>query len=135
AIPARPRLERLLRYLLDETEFLSPWGIRSLSRIHASHPFECQLDGQNLGVSYMPGESTIGIFGGNSNWRARVVPDQLPPRGCAGALPPLLRRRPAGGAADGLGASRQPAGGGARDPAPPGEPLPPRRRRPTALPR
>jgi len=72
AIPARPRLERLLRYLLDENEFLSPWGIRSLSRIHASHPFECQLDGQNLGVSYMPGESTIGIFGGNSNWRGPV---------------------------------------------------------------
>ncbi len=72
AIPARARLERLLRYLLDENEFLSPWGIRSLSRIHASQPFECVFEEQNLGVSYMPGESTIGIFGGNSNWRGPV---------------------------------------------------------------
>jgi hypothetical protein len=72
AIPARPRLERLLRYLLDENEFLSPHGIRSLSRIHASQPFRYESDGENLDVSYMPGESKIGIFGGNSNWRGPI---------------------------------------------------------------
>src|SRR5262249_52884702 len=65
--------------------------------------------------------------------RSRLVPAQLPPRRGAGALPPLLRRRTAGGAADGVGPTRQPAGGGARDPASPGEPLPPRRHRTTAL--
>jgi hypothetical protein len=72
AIPSRDRLERLLRYLLAEEEFLSPFGVRSLSRIHASQPFVYSLDGQNLDVRYVPGESTIGIFGGNSNWRGPV---------------------------------------------------------------
>jgi hypothetical protein len=72
AIPARPRLERLLRYMLDENEFLSPYGIRSLSRIHTSQPFRYEADGENLDVSYMPGESSIGIFGGNSNWRGPI---------------------------------------------------------------
>jgi len=72
AIPSRDRLDRLLHYLLDENEFLSPYGIRSLSRIHASRPFVYSLDGQRLDVTYMPGESTIGIFGGNSNWRGPV---------------------------------------------------------------
>jgi hypothetical protein len=71
-IPTRQRLERLLRYMLDENEFLSPYGIRSLSRVHASQPFRYEFEGQNLGVSYMPGESSIGIFGGNSNWRGPI---------------------------------------------------------------
>ncbi len=72
AIPSRDRLERLLGYLLDENEFLSPYGIRSLSRIHERRPFTCSLEGQRLDVGYVPGESTIGIFGGNSNWRGPV---------------------------------------------------------------
>jgi hypothetical protein len=72
AIPARDRLERLLRYLLDENEFLSPYGIRSLSRIHASRPFVYSLEGQRLDVTYVPAESTTSIFGGNSNWRGPV---------------------------------------------------------------
>jgi hypothetical protein len=72
AIPGRERLERLLRYMFDENEFLSPHGIRSLSRVHLNRPFRYSLDGQNLDVGYMPAESTLGIFGGNSNWRGPV---------------------------------------------------------------
>src|SRR5579883_1331843 len=72
AIPSRERLVRVLRYLLDETEFLSPYGVRALSRYHLEHPYTCQINGQQLSVSYMPGESTIGLFGGNSNWRGPI---------------------------------------------------------------
>jgi hypothetical protein len=72
AIPGRERLERLLRYMFDENEFLSPHGIRSVSRVHLNRPFRYSLDGQNLDVGYMPAESTLGIFGGNSNWRGPV---------------------------------------------------------------
>ncbi len=72
AIPSRERLERVLRYVLDENEFLSPHGIRSLSRYHADHPAVCALGGQENRVDYEPGESTTGLFGGNSNWRGPV---------------------------------------------------------------
>ncbi|WP_395739124.1 MGH1-like glycoside hydrolase domain-containing protein [Prosthecobacter sp.] len=72
AIPSRERLHRLLRYLLDENEFLSPFGIRSLSRYHEAHPFRLQLNGGDLTVSYVPGESDSLMFGGNSNWRGPV---------------------------------------------------------------
>jgi hypothetical protein len=72
AIPSRPRLERLLRLLLDENEFLSPFGIRSLSRHHREHPFVVHLDGREFKVGYEPGESQCGMFGGNSNWRGPV---------------------------------------------------------------
>ncbi|MCA9076816.1 MAG: glucosidase [Planctomycetaceae bacterium] len=72
AIPTRDRLERLLRYLLDEDEFLSPFGIRSLSKYHAESPFEYQLNGEKLRVQYLPGESDSGMFGGNSNWRGPI---------------------------------------------------------------
>ena len=72
AIPTRNRLSRMLRYLLDEEEFLSPFGIRSLSKYHEEHPFEYQLNGENLRVSYLPGESDSGMFGGNSNWRGPI---------------------------------------------------------------
>ncbi|MEP6690283.1 MAG: glucosidase [Gemmatimonadaceae bacterium] len=72
AIPSRERLERVMRYVLDETEFLSPYGIRSLSKVHKAHPFLLNLDGQEHRVDYDPGESTTGIFGGNSNWRGPV---------------------------------------------------------------
>jgi hypothetical protein len=72
AIPSRERLERVLRYMLDEHEFLSPYGIRSLSRYHADHPYVVQLDGNSYEVHYAPAESDSGLFGGNSNWRGPV---------------------------------------------------------------
>ena len=76
AIPSRERLERVLRYLLDPNEFLSPYGIRSLSRIHREQPFVLHVDGDERRVDYEPGESTDALFGGNSNWRGPVW---LPP--------------------------------------------------------
>ncbi|MCC7486647.1 MAG: glucosidase [Burkholderiales bacterium] len=69
---SRKRLERVLRYLLDENEFLSPYGIRSLSRHHERHPFVFQAGGQAHSVSYLPAESNNGMFGGNSNWRGPI---------------------------------------------------------------
>jgi hypothetical protein len=72
AIPSRARLERLLRVLLDENEFLSPHGVRSLSRRHREHPCVIHVDGQEFRIGYEPGESESGMFGGNSNWRGPV---------------------------------------------------------------
>jgi hypothetical protein len=72
AIPSRARLERLLRVVLDENEFLSPFGVRSLSRHHREHPCVVHLDGREFKVGYEPGESECGMFGGNSNWRGPV---------------------------------------------------------------
>jgi hypothetical protein len=66
------RLPRVMRYVLDESEFLSPHGIRALSRYHLDHPFRLQVDGHENRVSYEPAESTTGLFGGNSNWRGPV---------------------------------------------------------------
>jgi hypothetical protein len=71
AIPSRERLERVLRYMLDENEFLSPYGLRSLSRYHLEHPYVLEEHGQ-YEVRYVPGESNTGVFGGNSNWRGPV---------------------------------------------------------------
>ena len=72
AIPSRHRLERVLRHVLDPNEFLSPYGIRSLSQIHRDKPFILQVDGEERRVDYEPGESTEPLFGGNSNWRGPV---------------------------------------------------------------
>ena len=72
AIPSRERLERVLRYVFNEAEFLSPHGIRSLSRAYHDHPFVLQVAGEEWRVNYAPGESDSGIFGGNSNWRGPV---------------------------------------------------------------
>jgi hypothetical protein len=72
AIPSRPRLERVLRYLLDEKEFLSPFGIRSVSRLHQDRPYVFRVNGEEHRVDYEPGESTTALFGGNSNWRGPV---------------------------------------------------------------
>lgn len=72
AIPSRERLVRMLKYLLDENEFLSPYGIRALSRYHKEHPFHFDIDGQRQTVSYEPAESRTWLFGGNSNWRGPV---------------------------------------------------------------
>jgi hypothetical protein len=72
SIPSKEKLIRALKYVLDEKEFLSPFGLRSLSRIHMEHPFMLQADGQSLSVHYTPGESDSGLFGGNSNWRGPI---------------------------------------------------------------
>jgi hypothetical protein len=66
------RLRRVLSVLLDEDEFLGPYGIRSVSRRHLEHPVSLQLDGAEQSVSYSPAESETGMFGGNSNWRGPV---------------------------------------------------------------
>jgi hypothetical protein len=66
------RLKRVLRYLLDENEFLSPYGIRSLSRIHRHHPYIFKTDGSEYRIDYVPGESDSALFGGNSNWRGPI---------------------------------------------------------------
>jgi hypothetical protein len=68
----KKELERVLGYMLDENEFLGPYGIRSLSRYHQDHPFVFHLGGQEYKVQYLPGESNTGMFGGNSNWRGPV---------------------------------------------------------------
>jgi hypothetical protein len=72
AIPSRERLTRVLKYMLDENEFLSPYGIRSLSKVHAQQPFLFDVGGEQCRVDYSPGESTTPLFGGNSNWRGPV---------------------------------------------------------------
>jgi Mannosylglycerate hydrolase MGH1-like glycoside hydrolase domain len=72
AIPSHDRLERVLRYMLDEREFLSPFGIRSVSRIHESHPFILRFNSDEHRLDYSPGESTTALFGGNSNWRGPI---------------------------------------------------------------
>ena len=72
ALPSRERLLRVLHYLLDEREFLSPFGIRSLSAVHRDRPFVFETAGQEYRVDYTPGESTTSMFGGNSNWRGPV---------------------------------------------------------------
>ena len=66
------RLRRILEKMLDEREFLSPYGIRALSLFHREHPYSLKLDGREHRVSYEPGDSTTGLFGGNSNWRGPV---------------------------------------------------------------
>jgi len=72
SIANQDRLLRLLRYMLDPAEFLSPYGIRSLSRYHRDHPCRLTLDGTQYSVDYEPGESATNLFGGNSNWRGPV---------------------------------------------------------------
>jgi hypothetical protein len=66
------RLRRILSRMLDEQEFLSPYGIRALSRCHSEHPYFFSINGQDYRVNYLPAESDSGMFGGNSNWRGPV---------------------------------------------------------------
>ena len=72
SVVSAPRLQRILRRVFDENEFLSPYGIRSLSRYHKDHPYVLPLDGHSAHIDYEPAESTTGTFGGNSNWRGPV---------------------------------------------------------------
>jgi hypothetical protein len=72
AIPSRDQLVRMLGYMLDENEFLSPQGIRSVSRFHRDHPYRIEWGNETLEVDYEPGTSTTSLFGGNSNWRGPV---------------------------------------------------------------
>jgi Glycosyl hydrolase family 63 C-terminal domain len=72
ALVNKERLVRVLRYMLDENEFLSPHGIRSLSKYHAQHPYMLEVDHTMYGIQYEPAESESGVFGGNSNWRGPV---------------------------------------------------------------
>ncbi len=72
SIPTRERLESLLKYLFNEAEFLSPYGIRSLSRFHEAEPFIFKIGDSEYSVRYTPGESDTWLFGGNSNWRGPV---------------------------------------------------------------
>jgi len=72
ALPSLTRLQRMLRYLLDEKEFLSPFGIRSLSKFHQDHPVSMWMGGVEHRVEYWPGEARGGLFGGNSNWRGPI---------------------------------------------------------------
>jgi Glycosyl hydrolase family 63 C-terminal domain len=66
------KLLRILRRMLDPDEFLSPYGVRSLSRVHLEHPFELDLGGAHYAIGYEPAESQSGTFGGNSNWRGPI---------------------------------------------------------------
>jgi Mannosylglycerate hydrolase MGH1-like glycoside hydrolase domain len=72
SIVNRERLIRMLRYMLDESEFFAPYGIRALSKFHREHPYVLYIDGHEYRVDYEPAESTTGIFGGNSNWRGPI---------------------------------------------------------------
>ncbi|MFO1433794.1 MAG: glucosidase [Candidatus Competibacteraceae bacterium] len=72
AIVNEAKLRRILARMLDENEFLSPHGIRALSRYHHEHPFVFHFGGQEFRVDYLPGDSNSGMFGGNSNWRGPI---------------------------------------------------------------
>jgi hypothetical protein len=65
-------MKRVLARMLDETEFLSDYGVRALSRVHAEQPYVFNVDGMDLSVRYQPAESDSGLFGGNSNWRGPI---------------------------------------------------------------
>src|SRR5262249_19521150 len=72
AVPTRERLVRALRYVFDENELLSPFGLRSLSRRYAREPYILRVGRDEHRVAYEPAESTAGVFGGNSNWRGPI---------------------------------------------------------------
>jgi hypothetical protein len=72
SIAGEDQLRRVLQFMLDENEFLSPYGIRALSRAHYEVPYKLRVDGHEYTVKYEPAESSTGIFGGNSNWRGPI---------------------------------------------------------------
>jgi hypothetical protein len=72
SIVSQDQLRSVLRYMLDENEFLSPYGIRAISRFHKDHPYVLPVHGTEHRVDYEPAESSTGLFGGNSNWRGPI---------------------------------------------------------------
>jgi hypothetical protein len=72
SIAGRDQLRSILKYMLDEREFLSPYGIRALSQFHRDNPYKLHVNGMEHRVDYEPGESSTGLFGGNSNWRGPI---------------------------------------------------------------
>jgi hypothetical protein len=72
SLVGKSRLRQILACMLDEAEFLSPYGLRSLSRYHREHPLIVNMDGHIARLDYEPGESRTGLFGGNSNWRGPI---------------------------------------------------------------
>src|SRR5271166_2511795 len=72
ALVGPDRLRRILSRMLDENEFLSPYGLRAVSRYHAEHPYVFRVQGEEYRVDYLPAESNTGMFGGNSNWRGPI---------------------------------------------------------------
>ncbi|WWD18946.1 hypothetical protein CI109_103402 [Kwoniella shandongensis] len=72
ALASKERLVRILEKMLDEKEFLSEYGVRSMSLYHHEHPFSMNVNGEEFGVGYWPGDSRSGMFGGNSNWRGPI---------------------------------------------------------------
>jgi hypothetical protein len=72
SIVGRDQLRRVLQFMLDENEFLSPYGIRALSRYHKNNPYMLSVNGNEYRVAYEPAESSTGLFGGNSNWRGPI---------------------------------------------------------------
>jgi|HubBroStandDraft_6_1064221.scaffolds.fasta_scaffold00488_18 hypothetical protein len=72
SIASQDQLRGILKYMLDEREFLSPYGIRALSRFHRENPYTLHVNGTEHRVDYEPGESSTGVFGGNSNWRGPI---------------------------------------------------------------
>ena len=94
----------MLARMLDEDEFLSPYGLRTLSRQHLDKPFTVSLGGQDFTVGYEPAESTSGLFGGNSNWRGPIwLPTNFLLVVRAARVRGVLRRRPARRVPDRLG--------------------------------
>ena len=113
------KLRRVLAKMLDENEFLSEFGIRSLSRYHADHPYVIHAGGQEYRVSYLPAESDTGMFGGNSNWRGPIwMPVNAPDHPRLAAVLHLLRQRFHGGMSDRLRPADEPVPGGRGDLAP-----------------
>ncbi|PQE05841.1 glycoside hydrolase family 63 protein [Rutstroemia sp. NJR-2017a BVV2] len=72
SLVSKDRLEKILKRMLDEDEFFSKHGIRSLSKYHEKHPYSMDVNGQQFKVGYVPGDSDTGLFGGNSNWRGPI---------------------------------------------------------------
>jgi hypothetical protein len=112
AILDAAKLRRVLAKMLDENEFLSPYGIRSLSRHHEAHPFVMHAGGQEYRVGYQPAESDTGLFGGNSNWRGPIwLPVNASSIRGAAALLHVLRRRLHRGVPDRVRAAHEPVPG------------------------